>query len=431
MSSKVYFANVRTRSHTENKLSKIQRLCDAVGLADIIKKDQLTAVKLHFGEAGNDTVLNPTFVRQVVDKIKALGGKPFLTDTNTLYSGMRHNAVDHLHTAYSHGFVPSVVDAPVVIADGIYGKDEEDIPVNLKHFKKVHIARAIAEAPAMLVLSHFKGHQMAGFGGAIKNLAMGCGSVEGKKDQHGFNVLIDQEKCIGCAECVKVCPEKALKITKNDKGEKKAKIQVDACIGCFECITVCQNKAISPKEDMEGFMERITEYAYGAVKNKEGKVVYINFLLNVTPDCDCAPWSDSPLVPDLGILASTDPVALDKACHDLVTASYSIDPERPSCCHGDEKDTSHVDHKDCCKNHDPHLRGVDKFSARWTNTKGMIQLAYGAKIGMGSLEYELIELKPAEDTGGSMGHNAPAQPAKATKTEKKVAKTEKKAAKKK
>lgn len=368
MAATVYFADVRTRKHSGSKLAKIARLCDALELKQILQKDEQTAVKLHFGEYGNDTHLNPVLVRAVIDKIKQAGAKPFLTDTCTLYSGHRRYAVDHLHIAYAHGFVPYVVDAPAIIADGLTGENDKDVSINGKHFASVHIAAEIAAAPAMVVLSHFKGHEMAGFGGAIKNLAMGCASVRGKREQHGTTVQWDEKDCIHCKLCIAICPQEALSLGENDS------IVVDAerCVGCFECITVCQPKALSINwlTEIPAFMERLTEYAYGAVKEKAGRVVYINFLLNVTPDCDCAGWSDMPLIGDVGILASADPVALDQACFDMVQQAKSLRPELISL--PEEK--------------------MDKFTAHWPNTRGSIQLSYGEEIGLGTREYTLKKI---------------------------------------
>lgn len=362
MKSVVYFTDVRSRSHEDSKVAKVRRLCDAIGLKKIVKKNDLTAIKLHFGEFGNDTHLNPTLVRQVVDKVAATGAKPFLADTCTLYSGSRKNAVDHLETAYIHGFSPSVVRAPVIIADGLLGENDVPVSINAKHFEVVHIASSIASASSMVVLSHFKGHEMAGFGGAIKNLAMGGASVRGKQEQHGTHVQIAAETCVGCGKCVKSCPQKALSLK-----EQKSYIDKSKCIGCFECITVCPVKAISIDwaTEMEPFVERMTEYAYGVVKGREKHICYINFVLNVTPDCDCVGWSDAPIVPDIGILASTDPVALDQACYDLVQKAICLDPEIAN------------------------SNAKDKFTARWPHTRGFVQLPYAEQLGMGSREYEL------------------------------------------
>lgn len=367
--SLVYFAKAGTRNAAGNKISKIKKLCEAVGLAEMVGEGEQTAIKLHFGEYGNDTHLNPVFVRQVVDQVKIAGGKPFLTDTCTLYGGKRRYAVDHLHTAYSHGFTPYVVDAPVIIADGLAGESEVEVEIDCRHFQRAKIASTIHAAPAMVVLSHFKGHEMAGFGGAIKNLAMGCAGPSGKQEQHGTKVQWVEDDCIHCLQCTRVCPENALSADEN----KKIHVDGDRCIGCFECITVCasQPKALTIdwRTEIGAFMERMTEYAYGAVKEKGEKVVYINFVMNVTPDCDCVGWSDAPMVADIGILASTDPVALDQACFDLVSEAT-------------------------CLNHDMvEEKGqpgdFDKFTARWEHTQGTVQLSYGEEIGLGSRTYEL------------------------------------------
>lgn len=365
----VYFAKAGTRNARGNKLSKIDKLCDAVGVSGVVAEGEQIAVKLHFGEMGNDTHLNPVLVRRVVDKIKAAGGKPFLTDTCTLYNGQRHCAVDHLHTAYMHGFTPYVVDAPVIIADGLNGESDVRVNINCKHFKEVRIASAIAQAPSMVVLSHFKGHQMAGFGGAIKNLAMGCASPAGKQEQHGTKVQWKGDDCVHCLECISACPQGAL----SSDEQKNITVDGEKCVGCFECITVCcaEPKALSINwtTEIPAFMERLTEYAWGAVKEKAEKVVFLNFVMNVTPDCDCVGWSDQSMVNDIGILASTDPVALDQACFDLVSQATCLNHKMVEEA-GKEKD-------------------FDKFTARWGYTCGEIQLSYGEEIGLGSRQYEL------------------------------------------
>jgi len=245
MKSKVYFVDMHCRKNEDNKAAKIEKLCNAVGLKSILKRDDLTAIKLHFGEMGNDTHLRPQLVRKVVDLVKQEKAKPFLTDTNTLYSGSRKNSIDHINTAYAHGFAPCTVDAPVIIADGLNGQSQVDVPVNLKHFKETHIGREIHDADSMVVLSHVKGHEMAGFGGALKNLAMGCASFWGKRDQHQTRVAMDKEICIGCASCAKICPVHAISMVKDENGKKSAQADPNKCIGCFECITVCEPKDIT------------------------------------------------------------------------------------------------------------------------------------------------------------------------------------------
>lgn len=371
--SKVYFAGVRARHSGESKIKKIAKLFDKAGFKDTVKKDALYAIKLHFGERGNDTFTNPIFAAEIVKKLKEAGAKPFLTDTNTLYKGSRHNAIDHMVTALEHGFSYATVGAPVIIADGLKSHGFVDIEINKKHFKSVKIAESIANADGMLVLSHFKGHQLAGFGGAIKNLAMGCSPARGKKEQHEANFKVNPESCTTCGRCIANCPEDAISWV-TDNGKKHASIDSNPCIGCGECVTMCNFNAIvlgDWEKDIHSFTERMTEYALGAAECQQGKIAYINLLLNVTPECDCAGWSDAPLVPDIGILASTDPVALDKACFDLVNEQLGFQNSLLTC---------------------NHERGLDKFKGASSATMGEIQFQYAESIGMGSTEYELIEI---------------------------------------
>ena len=370
--STVYFAGLRARNPNENKAAKIQKLFDAAGFASRIPQDALTAIKVHVGERGNDTFMNPVLVRAVVDKVKAAGGKPFLTDSNTLYKGCRHNAVDHLQLAMEHGFSAAVAGAPFIVADGLRGRSYENVTIGKKHFNTVKIASVVADAQAMLVISHFKGHELAGFGGAIKNLAMGCSPSEGKCEQHATHFYVTDAQCVGCGRCIASCPQNAIAFTKK-KTRKVAAIDPALCIGCGECLTVCPTKAVAIdwKTELVPFTERMVEYAYGAVKGKEHRTCYVTFLVNITPDCDCVPWSDAPIVPDIGILASTDPVALDKACYDLVNASQGL---------------AHT-----------HLRsglgkGEDKFKGAWSYTTGDVQISYAEHIGLGNSTYELVTI---------------------------------------
>lgn len=368
MSSKVYFVNLRARTDKSNKISKIRSLFDRAGFNEFIQKDALTAIKLTFGEHGSDGFISPVFVRQVVDKLKENGAKPFLTDTNTLYSGSRHNSIDHLLTALEHGFGYTVTGAPIIIADGLRSESMTEVQIDKKHFRKVKLATDIVSADSMIVLSHFKGHEMAGFGGAIKNLAMGGAPALGKKEQHALKIVVDQEKCVGCSKCSVVCPETAIRMS-----EMKANVSPDACIGCGECLTVCPVKAngMDWATDLADFLERMTEYGYGVHKTHEKRIGYINFLLNITPDCDCASWSDAPIVPDIGFLASTDPVAIDQASYDLVNKQLGFSHSLLS---------SNLE------------AGADKFYGLRPHIDGTIQMRYGEEIGMGSRDYELIVL---------------------------------------
>ncbi len=368
MGEKVYFAGLRCRDPADNTINKVRRLFDAAGFSSLCSGGVLTAIKLHFGEWGNDSYINPVFVRQVVDRSRESGGKPFITDSNTLYRGSRSNGVDHIITAIEHGFCYAVVGAPVIIADGLSGKHMEEVEINRKHFKKVKISGDIHNAGSMIVLSHVKGHEVAGFGGAIKNLAMGCAPPQGKQDQHSARPLPVEGRCTGCEMCIQVCPRSAITI---DKG--RSSIDRELCIGCFSCMTICPAHAIEVdwSTEIPLFVERMVEYAYGAVLNKSGKVGYMNFLTKITPDCDCLPWSDAPVVPDIGILASRDPVSIDAASFDLVNKEA-----------GFINSLLHTHFKP----------GEDKFSGIREQTEGYRQIRYAEEIGLGCSDYELVFL---------------------------------------
>jgi len=368
MKSPVYFASLRAHSDKECTTAKVRRLFGRAGFTELIAPHDKTAIKLHFGELGNDGFISPVYVRQVVEKVKECGALPFLTDTNTLYLGSRSNAVEHLTTAILHGFDFAVVGAPVIIADGLSGKNVAHVEIGKNHFRTVSIAGDIAAADSMIVLSHFKGHIVSGFGGALKNLAMGCAPPEGKRAQHNARPFSIAGKCTGCGSCTKVCPESAISIENGN-----AVIELDLCIGCFECMHACPEHAIDInwETDIPVFMERMVEYACGAVKGKEGKTGYMNFLIRITPDCDCFPFSDAPIVPDIGILASRDPVAIDAASFDLVNRQQG---------YPDSLLTAH------------HHKGEDKFTGVHPQTDGFRQILYAEKIGMGNRTYDLIRI---------------------------------------
>lgn len=367
MRSDVYFTDFKSRTAEDNKINKVKRLFEAANFKDLMEKDELVAVKLHFGEEGNDSYINPVLVRQVVDKIASIGAKPFITDTNTLYYGSRHDSPDHIKTAVLHGFDYAVSGAPIIIADGLKGENWNNIEIKQKHFENVKIAGDIESADSMIVLSHFKGHEMAGFGGAIKNLAMGCAAIPGKIEQHACVKPTILEDCTSCGNCIVSCPENAIQPTENG-----VEMVYDRCIACNNCIFACSDSNIRLNwENMDEFIEKMTEYALGAVKNKKGKVGYMNFLMNITPDCDCLPWSDNPVVPDIGILVSDDPVALDAASYDLVNHQMGF--------------KNSILHKN-------HLEGEDKFKGVWDQVDGHVQLRYGREIGLGNLKYDLINI---------------------------------------
>ncbi|MDO5095382.1 MAG: DUF362 domain-containing protein [Peptostreptococcaceae bacterium] len=355
--SKVYFTDYYSIGKNDNLSVKIKRLCDKAGFGNLIEENNLVAVKLHFGEKGNITYLHPVNVRQVVDKVKEYGGKPFLTDTNTLYSGSRTNTVDHIQSAIENGFSYSVVGAPIVIADGLYSKNSVDVKVNLKHYEDVKIGGEIYNADAMVVISHFKGHGMAGFGGVLKNLAMGCATAPGKQMQHS-DVLptVNPDECIGCRRCYSGCRVKAIEMV-----DKVAVINHDICYGCGECVTVCPTRAIDVEWETESdvFVEKMAEYAFGSIQNKKGKVGFITFVTNITPMCDCAGFSGRPITNDIGVLASLDPVALEQACMDLVKESVG---------------------------------GHNPFDEIHPHVRAEHIIEYAEQIGMGNREYDLVKI---------------------------------------
>jgi hypothetical protein len=368
MVSEVFLNRFGAKKNAENVPNKIARLFKMAGLEKCISEGDLVAIKLHFGESGNTTYVNPVLVRPIVEAVKNAGGNAFLTDANTLYFGSRSNAVDHLNTANVHGFLPSVVGAPVIIADGLTGRDGIEVEVALKHFKVVKLASAAVQADSMIVASHFKCHIVGGIGGAIKNMGMGLGTRAGKQQMHSdLKPQVEIDKCIGCGNCAKWCPKGAIKVRKG-----KAIIDSDKCYGCGECLTTCGSRAIKVRWDStaESLQEKMVEYCIGVTKGKEGKIGYVNFVMNVTPHCDCAGWSDIPIVNDIGILASKDPVAIDQASADLVNGANP----NPSACTAKGLEN-----------------GLDNLRAA-NDIDWSIQLAYGEKVGLGSRKYKLIEI---------------------------------------
>lgn len=358
---------MRTREGS-SLLAKTQRLFAAAELASAISAQDLVAIKLHWGEVGNLAYVAPPLVRTIVDLVKECGGKPFLTDANTLYRGGRRNAVDNLLTACRNGFTLETAGAPVIIADGLRGMDYVKVPGEGKHFKTLKISSAIHYADALIVLSHFKGHLLTGFGGAIKNLGMGCASPAGKQSMHSdLRPKVQEASCIGCGSCVEHCPTGAAKLGNSGK----ALIDAEACIGCGDCTAVCPSGAIPVrwKTDGRAVQEKIAEYAKAAVKGKENKVGFLNFLMRISPDCDCFSWNDTPIAADVGILASRDPVAIDQASVDLVNQAPGLAGSK-------------------LKN----LSAADKFRDV-TGVDWEPQLEHAERLGLGSRLYELVPVK--------------------------------------
>ncbi len=370
--SKVFFTDLRTTPKM-NLLDKLEKLLERTGIKNIDFKDKLTAIKIHFGEPGNLAYIRPNYASKLVHIVKKLGGKPFLTDANTLYSGRRSNCVDHLESAYENGFNPLATGCHVIIADGLKGVDYREIKIDQELCKTAKIGSAIAESDILISMTHFKGHEMTGFGGTLKNLGMGCASVGGKLEQHSTSKPnIKTEKCISCGQCLKNCAHDAIVWDEN----KKAKIVTDNCVGCGQCIVVCPAGAVRVlwEAASELLNKKIAEYTYAAIKGKQ--CLHISFIMNVSPDCDCWNSNDVPLVPDIGIAASFDPVALDMACVDLVNGAPII--------YGSKLTDSHHEHGE--------LIGEDKFSYVHPNTDWRIGLKHAEKIGVGSMEYELIKI---------------------------------------
>ncbi len=366
--SKVFFSNLRT-SVKENIFLKLNRLLDEAAMDETVTERSLVAVKLHFGEMGNAAFVRPNFLRTIVDRLKALGADPFLTDANTLYAGTRGNSVSHLHTAVLNGFAFSVVGAPVIIADGIRGASHKEVPIHQKIIQTAYVARDIAEADGLISVAHFKGHELTGFGGALKNLGMGCASRKGKMVQHSdVSPKVKKKKCIGCGDCVNHCASIAISLVK-----KKAAIDVEKCVGCGECILICPNEAVdvSWSKDVPRLQKKMTEYALAALKGKEKNAFFINFLTDISPACDCYGHSDAPIVHDVGIVASKDPIAIDQASADLVNQQTGV---AASCLKTELKP------------------GEDKFRAVYPKVDWTIQLDHGEKIGLGNRNYELIAI---------------------------------------
>lgn len=267
----------------ENLPQKLKRLMKTAGMGEIDFDNKYTAIKMHFGEPGNLAFLRPNYAAVMVELVKELGGKPFLTDCNTLYVGGRKNALDHLDSAYKNGFSPFSTGCHVIIADGLKGTDEELVPIDGEYVKEAKIGRAVMDADVFLTLNHFKGHEATGFGGALKNIGMGCGSRAGKMEMHSAGKpYVEQENCIGCGNCVKICAHDAPSIT-----ERKAVIDQDKCVGCGRCIGVCPKDAVCASNDESNDIlnKKIAEYSLAVLKDRPH--FHVSLVIDVSPNCDC------------------------------------------------------------------------------------------------------------------------------------------------
>lgn len=369
-SSDVFFVDARVTSN-RGLLHKFGDLVDHIGL-DVVSADDLVALKVHFGDAGTTRFIRPMFAREVVDRVRARGGLPFLTDTLTLYRGPRSTAPTHLELAIRNGFGFAQVDASLVIADGLRSRDFREVEVGLTHFSSVKIGAAAHDADALICLSHVKGHLAAGFGGAIKNLAMGLGTRSQKQQMHADvkPELTNPDACIGCGECEEVCPAEAAVVAASGKAE----FDHEACWGCAECIVTCTEGALSLQwsSSPAALQEKMVEVAAGALASKEGKALFFNFVIDVTPDCDCFPFSDTPLVPDVGVLASTDPVAIEQASMDMINQQPGLPGSKLA-----EGDLA---------------PGTDKLRALYPKIDWTRQIEYAEQVGLGQRDYRLIKL---------------------------------------
>lgn len=318
--SKVYFSDFRTRAG-EPIPKKLQRLILAAGIGDIDFDGRFVVIKIHFGELGNLAYLRPQYAKAVADVIKSKGGKPFLSDCNTLYPGSRKNALEHLECAALNGYGPLTTGCQVIIADGLKGTDDLKVPVNGgKLCQTAMIGRAIMDADIFISLNHFKGHEEMGFGGALKNIGMGCGSRAGKMDMHSSGKpKVKESACRGCHMCAKECGSDAISYVNN-----KAVINLDLCKGCGRCLAACNFDAISPLQSNANAIlgEKISEYAKAVLDGRPS--FHISVINNISPNCDCHCENDAPILPDIGMLASFDPVALDQACRDLCQKQAAI-----------------------------------------------------------------------------------------------------------
>lgn len=366
--AKVYYTNLRTHNG-DGLLNKLKRLMKEAGIGNIDFDGKFTAIKIHFGEPGNLAFLRPNYAKAVVDTVKELGGKPFLTDCNTLYVGGRKNALDHLDSAYLNGFSPFSTSCHAIIADGLKGTDEVYVPVEGgEYVKEAKIGRAIMDADIFISLNHFKGHEATGFGGALKNIGMGCGSRAGKMEMHSAGKPhVKQELCIGCKQCEKICAHEAPEFT-----DKKATINHDKCVGCGRCIGICPKDAVCAASDESNDILncKIAEYSKAVIDGRPN--FHVSLVIDISPYCDCHAENDAAIVPDVGFFASFDPVALDVACADAVN-------KQPVIANSMLGEANHEGH--------------DHFGAVSPDTNWKSCVEHAKKLQIGTDEYELIEVK--------------------------------------
>jgi uncharacterized Fe-S center protein len=366
--SNVFFTDMRTKPG-RSLPDKLEILIKKAGIETIDFKDKFTAIKIHFGEPGNLSYIRANYAARLAKFLLSKEAKAFLTDSGTLYQGRRSNAIDHIGSAFENGFNPIAVPCPVIIADGLKAIDYREIPLGLKYCRSAKIGSAIAEADVIVSMNHFKGHEQAGFGGALKNLGMGSASAAGKLDLHSSSKpVIEPAECTSCGQCIKYCASKAI----HPDDRKKARINYDLCVGCGQCVAVCQFEAAQPVWDnsTDIMNYKIAEYTAAVLKDKPN--FHVNFVMDVSPHCDCWNCNDAAIVPNIGIAASFDPVALDKACADMVTRAAA----NPGTILNVQKYGE--------------LQDTDKFKLIHPNTDWLAGLKYAEEIGLGNLNYDLV-----------------------------------------
>ncbi|MFO7981265.1 MAG: DUF362 domain-containing protein [Candidatus Aminicenantes bacterium] len=351
----VFFIPASEQEGTQSLSEKTKKIFQRLDFSKKIEKNSFVALKIHFGEKGNKGYIKPWWLFDTVKVIKNQTDRVFLTDTNTLYIGKRSNAADHMMLAHGHGFDAQKMGIPVIIADGLIGRNNDDIKIEKQRITTAKIASLFIDSDVLLCLSHFTGHALTGFGAAIKNLGMGCASRAGKLDQHSdVHPRVNPKYCDLCQTCFDFCPEKAI-----EEKDGKAFIVSEKCIGCGECLVVCPQGAVKITWDSDKIriQEKMAEYAFAVSQIFREKIVYINFLIHITKDCDCMCKGAPPFADDIGILGSYDPVALDQACVDMVNDQ-------------NEKDVLKAQN------------GID-----WS-----VQLKHGEKVGLGSRDYKIVRV---------------------------------------
>ena len=373
--AKVYFTDFRTVANGDGLTTKLKKLIRKAGIANIDMDGKFVAIKMHFGELGNLSFLRPNYARAVADVVRELGGKPYLTDCNTLYPGSRKNALEHLQCAWENGFTPLTVGCPILIGDGLKGTDDVEVPVEGgEYVKAAKIGRAVMDADVFISLTHFKGHEATGFGGAIKNIGMGCGSRAGKAEQHNDGKpVVEEENCRGCRLCQKLCANEGLVF---DEKARKMHINPDKCLGCGRCLGACNFDAIAFVDDaaIKELNCRMAEYAKAVVSGRPN--FHISLVQDISPNCDCHCENDAPILPDIGMFASFDPLALDQACVDACLDQQALPGSQ---LWDNLRKPGFADWGDPFTNSTP--------NSEWRSC-----LEHAEKIGLGTREYEIVKM---------------------------------------